>query len=132
MDTSKIDRQTGKQTMRGAVRDIEIMNKIMKEKKVDPSVQLLIEEYEQLIDWQETMEGVSGVDRSLLRLLKKFGNELCGVDVDYMQGFQKQFRQVDTIDDGDGTLDYVMWHLMGESKIFWTAMDKTENKLKEK
>jgi hypothetical protein len=65
---------------------------------------------------------VSGGDRALLILLDRYRDELPSVD----EYFHKAFRQVDVIEDGEGSLDMAIWHLIGDSKLFWDAWEEME------
>lgn len=65
-------------------------------------------------------QGESNADRALYCLLKRYQDVLPELD-DY---FHKAFRQTDVTD--SGYTDSAIWHLIGESQVFWRCFEKCQ------
>lgn len=69
--------------------------------------------------------GSKSFERALYILLREHKEEIDGLIEEDQNGtwFHKSFRQTDTIDYKQGTLDVVIHKLLDSSKIFWKLLD---------
>ena len=78
-----------------------------------------IERFLKIMD-EETRGGENNLERALYHILSQYKFELPPLD----NNFHKTFRQVPVT--GSSHVDSVIWHLLNESTLFWTILERVQ------